>query len=283
MSLEARSLEAGLHDRVALLPSNAPVIAVGTAGGKSNVHCLQLKQERHLSEHHVNLRNDLVSASQGLKTLTEQRVVKSCAAKLDSRRLDQGRYKITLAAAEYAETFGLDLNTAYEQLKTVSMTLLKDDRVIRREEQTWRGVKVHHDRWITGITYHEGEAWVELRFSHEATPYLVALRGNHTTYRLKQAAGLRSIYSWRLLEMLMQFRDTGWRQMGVDDFAKAMDAKPSYLKNFKELRRWVIEPAVRELTNKDGWLIDWKPIKAGRKVTALRFEFRRNPQARLDI
>lgn len=242
---------------------------------------MQVPPERHLSERHVTLRNDLVAASHGLKTLAEQRVVKSCAAKLDSVRIDQGRYKITLSAAEYSETFQLDPTTAYEQLKAVSLTLL--DRKIRREEETRRGLKVHFDHWVSGITYHEGEAWVELRFSHEATPYLAALRGNHTTYLLKQAAGLRSIYSWRLLEMLMQFKTTGWRQMDVEDFVKAMDVSPSISKDFGQLRRRVIEPAVKELIAKDGWVIDWKPIKAGRKVTALRFEFERDPQARLDM
>jgi plasmid replication initiation protein len=239
------------------------------------------EDQRHLSERHVTLRNDLVAASHGLKTLAEQRVVKSCAAKLDSTRLDQGRYKITLSAAEYAETFSLDPNTAYEQLKTVSRSLL--DRVIRREEQGRRGLKVHLDHWVSGITYHEGQAWVELRFSHEATPYLTALRGNHTTYLLKQAAGLRSIYSWRLLEMLMQFKGTGWKQLDVEDFAKAMEAKPSHVKNFTEMRRWIIEPAVKELIEKDGWLIEWRQIKAGRKVIALRFDFKRDPQGRLDV
>ena len=246
-----------------------------------NAKSLQIKEDRPLAERHVTLRNDLVAASHGLKTLAEQRIVKSCAAKLDSVRTDQGRYKIKLTAAEYAETFNLDANTAYEQLKDVSKSLL--NRTIRREEETRRGLKVHLDHWVSGITYHEGEAWVELRFSHEATPYLTALRGNHTTYLLKQAAGLRSIYSWRLLEMLMQFKGTGWKQVDVEDFAKAMDAKPSHIKNFTEMRRWIIEPAVKELIEKDGWLIAWTPIKAGRKVIALRFDFKRDPQRRLDI
>ncbi|MHA6828259.1 replication initiation protein [Ralstonia pseudosolanacearum] len=239
------------------------------------------KHDRHLSQRHVTLRNDLVAASHGLKTLAEQRVVKSCAAKLDSVRLDQGRYRITLAANEYAETFGLDPNTAYEQLKEVSKSLL--NRVIRREEQTKRGLKVHLDHWVSGITYHDGEAWLELRFSHEATPYLTMLRGNHTTYLLKQAARLRSVYSWRLLEMLMQYRDTGWKQVSVEAFATAMDAKTSHTTNFKDLRRWIIEPAVKELMEKDGWLITWRAIKAGRKVTALRFEFQRDPQKRMEL
>lgn len=241
----------------------------------------QVADERHLSERHVTLDNRLIASSHGLKTLAEQRVVKSCAAKLDSIRPDQGRYKIKLTASEYAETFGLDINTAYEQLKTVSKSLL--DRVIQREERTHRGVKVHLDHWVSGITYFEREAWVELRFSHEATPYLVALRGNHTTYLLRQAAGLRSIYSWRLLEMLMRFKDTGWYQVDVTTFSKALDAKPSHTKNFNDLRRWIIEPAVRELKEKDAWVITWSAIKTGRKVTALRFAFKRDSQFRLEL
>src|SRR5260364_299055 len=51
------------------------------------------------------------------------------------------------------------------------------------------------------------------------------LRGNHTTYPLKQAAGLRSIYSWLLLEMLMQFKGTGWREIDVDFFVQAEDGR----------------------------------------------------------
>lgn len=238
--------------------------------------------ERHLIDCHVTLRNDLVAASHGLKTLAEHRVVKSCAAKLDSVRLDQGRYRIKLSAQEYAETFDLDPPNAYTQLREVSESLLR--RVIRREEKTRRGLKEHLDHWVSRITYHDGEGWVELRFSHEATRYLTMLRGNHTTYLLRQAAGLRSIYSWRLLELLMRFSDTGWWQVSIEDFAKAMDAKPSHVKNFKDMRRAVIEPAVRELIEKDGWVIEWRPIREGaRKVQGLRFEFQRNPQGKLGL
>jgi len=84
--------------------------------------------------------------------------------------------------------------TAYEQLKVVSKSLL--DRMIRREEPTKRGLKVHLDHWVSGITYHEGEAWIELRFSHEATPYLTnAARQSH--HLLTQAS------RWPPFDLLM--------------------------------------------------------------------------------
>jgi plasmid replication initiation protein len=236
-----------------------------------------------LVDRHVSMHNDLLVASHGLKTLAEQRIVKSCAAKIDSVRLDShNRYKVRLTAKEYAETFNLDPTTAYEQLKSGVEGLA--ERWITWTEPVQRGaIAAHKDRWVSGATYVDRAGWVELRFSPEATPYLMVLRGNHTTYLLRQASELRSIYSWRLLELLMQFKDTGWRQMPIKDFLHAMDAKPSHLQNFKDARKQIIEVAVKELQEKDGWDITWSPIKEGRKVTDIRFEFRRNPQGTLPL
>ena len=49
------------------------------------------------------------------------------------------------------------------------------------------------------------------------------------------------------------------------------------------MKRRIIDPAVKELTQKDGWLIQWEPIKAGRKVKSLQFTFMRDPQGRLPL
>ena len=51
--------------------------------------------------------------------------------------------------------------------------------------------------------------------------------------------------------------------------------------NFAKVRTQIIEPAIKELTEKDGWIIDWQPIKAGRRVAKLRFTFKRDQQERL--
>lgn len=60
-----------------------------------------------------------------------------------------------------------------------------------------------------------------------------------------------------------------------------MEATEKQRTNFAAVRRKIIEPAVKELTEKDGWLIEWETIKAGRKVRGLRFNFIRNPQGSL--
>ena len=73
----------------------------------------------------------------------------------------------------------------------------------------------------------------------------------------------------------------GWAEYSVEDFGKSMDASEKQMANFAKLRTKIIEPAVAELIEKDNWLIQWRTIKAGRKVVRLRFDFQRNPQGRL--
>ena len=62
-----------------------------------------------------------------------------------------------------------------------------------------------------------------------------------------------------------------------------MNASEKQKADFAAIRRKIIEPAVKELIEKDGWLIEWKPIKEGRKVTGIRFTFLKNPQHQLQF
>jgi plasmid replication initiation protein len=114
-------------------------------------------------------------------------------------------------------------------------------------------------------------------------PSLTGLKKQFTTYQLEQASALRSVYSWRLLELLMRFKSTGVAEYTIEDFATSMDATEKQKADFAKIRTKIIEPAIKELQEKDGWLIDWEPIKTSRKVTAIRFNFRRNDQRLLPL
>lgn len=81
----------------------------------------------------------------------------------------------------------------------------------------------------------------------------------------------------------MRYQNTGSAEYDVNDFSQAMDAPPSLQKDFAQLRRRIIEPAVEELRKKSNLLVNWEPIKAGRRVKAIRFDFMPNPQGALDL
>ena len=238
-------------------------------------------QKLTLTDRHVNMSNTLVRAAQGL-TLAEKRVMASAVAKLDSVRYwTPEKLKVRLPAMEYAEAFGLASSTAYEELQSAADKLFH--RYIRWTEETQRGPKEVKMHWVAKATYHHGEGWIELVFHHEIAPHLFVLRKQFTSYKLAQASALRSLYSWRLLELLMQFKSKGQLYIIIEDFVAAMEAPTSCRKDFGQLRRRIIEPAVHELAEKDGLIVSWDPEKVGRRVKALNFTFEPGSQQKLDL
>jgi len=232
---------------------------------------------------HVTLSNVLVRAAQGL-TLAEKRIMSACIAQLDSKRACDPYKPLTvkLHAHDFAETFGIHPDTAYDELQSAAKVLR--DRLIRYENPSApKARRVVEMRWVGRVTYAKGEGWLELAFWHEVVPHLVMLREKFTSYRLSQAAGLRSLYSWRLLELLMQFKSTGLVRMPIEEFWYSVEAPASCRKDFFNLRNRVIEPAVKELGDKDGLQVEWEPMKEGRRVVGLEFRFPPNPQTALAL
>lgn len=244
--------------------------------------------DRPAGDRWVTMSNALTRAGHGL-TLSEKRIIASAISKLDSRRAlsagDTPRTKLT--AAEYAKTFGVDMDTAYDQLQSAAKALYNRSITFyepahKRGGKPLEPTKVQM-RWIGEVKYHDGEGWVELWWWHRLLPHLTGLQRQFTSYQLQQASALRSGYSWKLLELLQRFESTARAEYTIEDFACAMDATEKQRCDFAAIRRKIIEPAVKELTEKDGWLIQWEPIKAGRRVKAVRFSFMRNPQKPLPL
>lgn len=244
--------------------------------------------ERLAGERCVTMSNALIRAGHGL-TLSEKRTIAVAVSKLDSRRpLAPGEVPHTkITAAEYADLFKVDANTAYEQLQAAAKALYGRSITFYEPAHYRKGkplppTKVQM-RWVGEAHYQVGEGWVEIYWWPRLLPHLTGLQRQFTTYKLRQASALRSAYSWKLLELLMRFESTGWAEYTIEDFATAMDATEKQRADFGKLRTKIIEPAVKELRDKDGWVIRWQPIKAGRKVAAVRFEFERDPQGQLPV
>jgi plasmid replication initiation protein len=243
-----------------------------------------IRDAKSISDLNVNMSNALTRAAHGL-TLSEKRIIAACIAQCDSvpyaELQRQGAWTVRLSAVDYADTFGIGLDAAYEQLQGGANNLF--ERYIRTVRETRKGPEEYKFRWVGGVKYHKGEGWVELHWWHEVVPHLFGLRKEFVTYKLKQAATLRSIYSWRLFECLKSWSGTGRYSPEIEEFARAMDVPESYTKNFKLMRVRVIEPAVLELMEKNGMLIEWDAKKAGRKVIGLDFRFQQNPQRALEL
>lgn len=236
-----------------------------------------LKKSNSLSNNNVVVSNYIIRSAQTLN-LVEKRILMAGIAKLGGVNGE-----IHLSAQEYADTYDVDIRTAYNELKSAVGTLMK--RTLSWQITDGKKIGTRTTIWVQGYDYFKNEGLVKFKFSEYVFPFLFELQQEFTKYQLKQAAALRSIYSWRLLELLEQMKDkkneAGWLSMSIEEFWHAMEATESYKSNFSLLRKKVIEPAIKELTEKDNWLIEWEARKRGRKVATLLFKFQRNPQGQL--
>lgn len=247
-----------------------------------------LDSESSLGARYVNMSNALTRAAHGL-TLSEKRVVAAAISKIESKqKVPVGNVmKMRVSAKEFAETFDVSMDTAYDQLRSGARKLYERSITFYTAAYKRNGDAIEPTmttaRWISEASYQKGEGWVELEWTPRVLGCLTNIGGQFSSYQLEQASALRSAYSWRLLELLNRFKKEGWAHYSIEDFGVSMDATPVQKKNFAHMRLRVIEPAVKELREKDGWKIEWKTFKRGRKVVAVRFDFERDKQGRLDL
>lgn len=229
------------------------------------------------------MHNSLVNASHGLN-LGEKRLVSMAVAKLSRNAKALPKRPIKIQAVNFAEQFGLDPTTAYEQLRAAQENLY--NRSIRHLEyygKNGQKVEVTKMRWITTSSYKDQEGEVALSFNPDIAPLLIQLSGYFTSYQLSKAAALRSTYSWRLYENLYRFQGTGVWEVDIEKFHTTMETPKSYRRNFNDARRFVIDPAISELAAKTNISAEVETIKKGRRIARLRFTFEKASQISMDI
>ena len=251
--------------------------------------------ERKTGENWVVVSNALNRAAHGL-TMPEKRVMWLAVSKLDSRTTlnvynpvsqiwtKRETPKIHIDAHELAELFDIDPKSAYRELNKGARELMK--RVIsfqRRHTKTGEPIDVQL-AWVVRAEYHKTQGRVTLEFYDKILPHVWFQRKNFTRIQLQQVAKLRTKHAWKLEALFSQVagkENSGVLHISVAEFAHAVEATEKQKEDFNNIRRRIIEPAVKELQDKNNWIIKWQPKKRGRKVHALEFKFAKDPQHRM--
>ena len=244
----------------------------------------------------VAMSNDLNSAAQRL-SLPALRTVALAVSKMNSkapaqRQNSYGAWETvevtsTVHASEYAEAFGVTEDDAYKMLLKASREL--PSKLItfltpaHKRGNKSIGKTYNNFSWASESEYTDGEGYVKITWHKKITPHLLGLRDKFTVFRLAQIRQLKHKSTFRLLTLLEQFRATGIADYTLEHFSEAIEAPPSLRKDFGQLRRRIVDPAVRELNERSDLLVTYETRKEGKKVVGLRFHFKPNPQGVLDF
>lgn len=210
--------------------------------------------------------NWLIDASYKI-TLQEQRLLYACIAKIDPKK--EMPKTIELTAVEFYLCFPeIGRQHAEAELKKAVDRLWDNSIVVKDPETT------SEFRWVQSrAIYHDGEARVSITFSEVVSKYLTQfLGGNFTKIYLKNMARLTSTYSIRFYEILQRFSDTGHRIIFLDDLRLLLKIENKYT-CFRDLNKYIVKPAIKELNEKTNLSVSFCKIKKGKAVIGFHFYF----------
>jgi plasmid replication initiation protein len=205
-------------------------------------------------------------------SLNEQRVVLASIGLVDPRKELLVTDRFELSAKDFVRMFGVSEKNAYKALIEVAQTLFKRYVVIEKPFPDKPNINKLQTHWISSICYMETEGKIALMFAPDLIPYLSQLKGSFTRYELKHIGNMTSTYGIRLYELLMQWKGTGKREIEIDWLKKQFELDASYDRMF-DLKKRVIDPAVKDINKHSNYAVSWEQRKTGRKVTHLTFSF----------
>ena len=133
-------------------------------------------------------------------------------------------------------------------------------------------VEVRKFRWVQEVVYRQNEGVIRLRFSKPVLPYLNQLTRQFTTDHLRDVAKMTSNHAIRLYELIMQWRQAGERTVEVQWLKQAFQIEDKY-RSIRDLKRFVIDIAARQINEHSPMWLEWDQIKTGRQVTAIHLRF----------
>jgi len=174
-----------------------------------------------------------------------------------------------ITAKEFSQQFGIDVNTAYGVLKRASGKLARTAITLEQPElfQIW-------DIAVCEISkYNLKEGSLTVKFTESIMPYLAQVKQKFVLYNLKEVANFGSLYSTRLYELIQEFKDTGWLLKSVEQLREVFAVGKKYAE-YKSFKARTFTHAVDEINAQYDINLKFEEIKEGRKVVAIRFEFK---------
>jgi plasmid replication initiation protein len=210
--------------------------------------------------------NRIIEASYRL-SIREQRLVLLAISQINALEMLNENKVITITASEYSSVFGVDQKNAFRDMKWAMDQLFNQFiKVIVSEDKT------EAFRWLSKKSATLSNQSVEVRFTADIAPYLHNLKGKFTKYPFLNISGMASVFSIRLYEMLMQWKSKRTLTITVDDLKDRLEIADKY-KAFANLKQKVIDTALEEINACSDIVVSYEPIKRGRKVVSVRFDY----------
>ena len=180
---------------------------------------------------------------------------------------------LRIDALRYADVFGTTRQNAYMRMKEAEETLFN-----RRFSFFDEDGKLVKSRWISQVKYLDNEGAIEIVFTPAVVQGISRINGVKeffTQYLLSQTAQLKSVYSSRLYELLIQWRSTQKTPIiNLEDFRAQLGIEENQYKLMSDFKKRVLDLAINDINKKTDIKVTYQQHKKGRSISGFSFSFK---------
>ena len=180
---------------------------------------------------------------------------------------------LRIDALRYADVFGTTRQNAYMRMKEAEETLFN-----RRFSFFDEDGKLVKSRWISQVKYLDNEGAIEIVFTPAVVQGISRINGVKeffTQYLLSQTAQLKSVYSSRLYELLIQWRSTEKTPIiNLEDFRAQLGIEENQYKLMSDFKKRVLDLAINDINEKTDIKVTYQQHKKGRSISGFSFTFK---------
>lgn len=209
-------------------------------------------------------------------SLTEQRIILYTISKI--KPTDEKFQEYVFDLKDFYNICGIKEKDSYNEIKKIMGELRRKSWWIFMEDPNAPGTECESlVNWFTILRTNRNTGKFTIMFHPDMMPYLLKLarqrekgKGYFTQYEFRYVLPMRSQYSIRMYELLKSYQKNNqewWFKL--DKLKRILDCE-NY-KRFADFRRYVIEPAVREINKFSDLNINYKTEKDGKHVDEITF------------
>ena len=218
--------------------------------------------------------NALINASYYL-SLVEQRLL--LLGIVEARDNQSQNNEFTIHVNSYINAFGVDDSTAYLSIKDACKHLKKREFTFIR---VVNGVSEKVESyWVQSVAYAENSSYVKIRFTDDVMPLITKLEKHFTTYQLEKVKDLTSIYSIRLYELLISWKQTKKVELSLVDLRLKLGVDDDEYKTMCNFKARVLDLAVSQINEHTDITVKYEQVKQGRTITSFKFSFKQKAKA----
>lgn len=216
-----------------------------------------MQEEKSINKS-LKVGNEFILAKYTLSKRESRAFVAIIAALANMQNEDQSHYVIKLTYKTLANIIGIGVETGYtNKVRSVLNSLRK--REISIQERSSQ--KEEYSQWLDANLISSikapGDGTVEIKIDSVLIPYFINLVNTYTTLDVKCLISFNSQYSFRIYQIIQQFKNTGFRRINIDTLRDVLQIGDKYPRT-NDFKRFVIDPAIKDINDKTPLNITYK-------------------------